>query len=187
MTERGKHRSVPTKLQPVYDQIVGFTDSFCHQYLTEEYAALCRKMASTLSRKRPSPLLQGRPQSWACGILYALGRVNFLFDPSQTPHIRASDLCRQCGVSQNTASAKAKQILDSLNIMLLDPAWSLPSKLEDNPMAWLIMVNGYIVDARDAPREIQEEAYRKGLIPYIPLSARERRAAPEASERDNHL
>lgn len=186
MAERGKHRSVPAKLQFVYDQIVGFTDAFCHQYLTEEYAELCRKLAATLSRKRPSPLLQGRPQSWACGILYALGRVNFLFDPSQTPHIRASDLCRQCGVSQNTASAKARQILDSLNIMLLDPAWSLPSKLEDNPVAWLIMVNGYIVDARYAPREIQAEAYRKGLIPYIPLSASELRAAPESGERDHH-
>jgi hypothetical protein len=29
-------------------------------------------------------------------------------------------------------------------------------------------VNGLIIDARSAPRFIQEEAYRKGLIPYIP-------------------
>jgi hypothetical protein len=35
-------------------------------------------------------------------------------------------------------------------------------------MAWMIMVNGLIVDARSLPRLIQEEAYAKGLIPYIP-------------------
>ena len=35
-------------------------------------------------------------------------------------------------------------------------------------MAWMIMVDGLIVDARHVPRQIQEEAYRKGLIPYIP-------------------
>jgi hypothetical protein len=35
-------------------------------------------------------------------------------------------------------------------------------------MAWMISVNGFIVDARRLSREIQEVAYEKGLIPYIP-------------------
>ena len=30
------------------------------------------------------------------------------------------------------------------------------------------MVNGLPVDARYLPREIQEAAYEKGIIPYIP-------------------
>ena len=30
------------------------------------------------------------------------------------------------------------------------------------------MINGLVVDAREAPREIQEEALRGGLIPYLP-------------------
>ena len=36
------------------------------------------------------------------------------------------------------------------------------------PMAWMVSVNGFILDARSLPRRLQEEAYRKGLIPYIP-------------------
>lgn len=32
----------------------------------------------------------------------------------------------------------------------------------------MIMVNGFFVDARSAPRNVQEVAYAKGLIPYIP-------------------
>jgi hypothetical protein len=46
----------------------------------------------------------------------------------------------------------------------------VPNQLR--PMAWMIMVDGLIVDARHAPRVIQEEAYRKGLIPYIPGEGR---------------
>ena len=35
-------------------------------------------------------------------------------------------------------------------------------------MAWMIQINGLIVDARHLTRDFQEEALRKGLIPYIP-------------------
>lgn len=56
-----------------------------------------------------------------------------------------------------------------LEMMQLDPKWTLASKLDSNPMVWMIMVNGFIIDARNAPYEIQEQAYHAGIIPYIPL------------------
>ncbi len=34
-----------------------------------------------------------------------------------------------------------------------------------------VMVNGIIVDVRTMPREVQEIAYRQGLIPYLPETA----------------
>jgi hypothetical protein len=40
--------------------------------------------------------------------------------------------------------------------------------MDDNPITWMVTVNGLIMDARSLPRPLQEEAYRKGLIPYIP-------------------
>ena len=166
----GKRRkdSVPKKMQSKYDEITGLTDAFCQAHLTDEYAQLCRKLAAKLSRKRPSPLAKGRSKSWAAAVLYTIARVNFLFDKSQTPHMRADELCRNIGVSQGTASAKSKQIMDMLDIYQMHPDWTLPSQMDDNPMAWMIMVNGLIVDVRSMPRAIQEEAYRKGLIPYMP-------------------
>lgn len=30
----------------------------------------------------------------------------------------------------------------------MDPEWSLRSRIEQNPMAWMIQVNGFLVDAR---------------------------------------
>jgi hypothetical protein len=50
----------------------------------------------------------------------------------------------------------------------MDPEWTLPSRAGQNPMAWMIQVNGFLVDARWVNREIQEEALRQGLIPFIP-------------------
>jgi hypothetical protein len=44
----------------------------------------------------------------------------------------------------------------------------VPSWMDDNPITWMVTVNGLIMDARSLPRPLQEEAYRKGLIPYIP-------------------
>ena len=37
-------------------------------------------------------------------------------------------------------------------------------------MAWRISLNGFIVDVRNQPKEIQEIAFEKGLIPDIPDS-----------------
>jgi len=167
MAEEQEYR-VPKKMRDRYEAIIELTDAFCQEHLTEEYAELCRKLAAKLGRKRPSPLEGGRPKSWAAAILYTIGRVNFLFDKSQTPHMMARDLCKLAGVSQGTASTKSRQIMDMLRIGISDPAWYLPSRMDKNPLAWMISINGLIVDARHAPRYIQEEAFRLGLIPYLP-------------------
>jgi hypothetical protein len=159
---------IPEKMQAVYDEIIELTDTVCKQHLNSEYADLSRGIAAKLSRKRPSPLVNGRTKTWAAGILYALGQMNFLFDKSQTPHLSADKLCALFDVSQNSASAKAKLIRDTFRMNQLDQKWTLPSRVNDNPLTWMVMVNGYIVDIRQLPRSVQKEAYRKGIIPYIP-------------------
>ncbi|OGG56113.1 MAG: hypothetical protein A3F84_28660 [Candidatus Handelsmanbacteria bacterium RIFCSPLOWO2_12_FULL_64_10] len=164
----GHSERVPQAMLPVYDAVIQLTDAFCKEHLNDEYADLCRRLTAALARKRPSPLARGRLEVWACGIVYALGSVNFLFDRTQTPHMRGEDLCAEFGVSQSSGASKAKLIRDMFGMIQMDPHWCLPSQLERNPLVWMIQVNGLIVDARRVPREIQEEAYRLKLIPYIP-------------------
>ena len=165
-----KSEKVPKDMQEIFTAVVVLTDEFCKHHLNDEYAKLARYATAALCRKRPSPLASGRTNTWACGILYALEFVNFLFDKSQQPYVSAADLCASFGVSKSTGSAKSKVVRDTLDMMQLDPNWCLPSKLDDNPMAWMIMVDGMVVDARYLPKEIQEMAYKKGLIPYIPAA-----------------
>lgn len=160
--------SIPQAVGSVYEEIVGITDTFCREFLDDEYEVLCRKLAGVLARKRPSPLTRGKPKSWASGIVRVVGWVNFLGDPSQPHHMKMADIDERIGVSEATGSAKATALRKLLKLRRFDPEWTLPSRMDKNPLAWMIQVNGLIVDARRLPREIQEEAFREGLIPYIP-------------------
>jgi hypothetical protein len=143
------------------------TDAFCDAHLNAEYKGLCREMAVAVCQKG-SPVLKGKTEGWAAGIVYALGRVNFLDDPSQTPHMKSMEIAEGFGVSMATMQAKAKVIREGLNLMPFHPDWSLPSRMDDNPLAWMLEVNGFLMDIRMAPREAQVAAYERGLIPYIP-------------------
>jgi len=171
MAKTGDTNRVPAAMLWIYQSIGRLTDEFSASRLNGEYAALARRMAAALARKRPSPLQSGNIETWACGILYALGKINFLFDKAQTPHVRAEDLCSYFGVATSTGSAKAKVILDHLRIRGHDPNWTLPSRLADHPLIWLVSINGLIVDIRDMPEEVQEAAYRRGIIPFVPGKA----------------
>lgn len=154
------------------DGIVELTNAFCLNHLNEDYRQLCEEMISELLEV-DMPLDSGVPAGWASGIVYALGRVNFLQDPGQSPHMTSAQIAEGFGVSQATMMAKAKIIREQLDLIRLDPAWCLPAMLESNPLVWILKVNGVLMDIRDAPREAQEEAYRLGLIPYIPADRQE--------------
>jgi|GEM_PF-275346 len=163
-----KNESVPDSMRAFYEPVVRVIDSVCDQHLNDEYKELAHQLAAALARKRPSPLTRGKSEVWACGILYALGTVNFLWDKSQTPHMRADALCKACGVSPASGSAKAKEIRTLMQMHQFDPDWTLASNVERNPLIWMFMVNGLPMDIRDAPLPVQMEVYAQGLIPYIP-------------------
>ncbi len=148
-------------------RIAKLTKAFCLNKLNEEYSELCEDM-TWVAYNEGLPLEKGRLVSWASGIVHAIGVVNFLHDPSQSPHMSSAQLAEGFGVSQQTMQTKSKIIRDKLEIMQLDPDWCLPSLLDDNPLVWMLEVDGLVIDARTAPIEFQQEAYRLGLIPYIP-------------------
>jgi hypothetical protein len=153
---------------PICEKIVAVTDNVCDRYLNQEYREFARMMTAALGRKRPSPLISGQPHTWAAGIVYALGRVNFLTDQSSHPHMTTADLCTVFGVSESTVHNKARAIENALTIGPLDLQWTLPSLAEKNPLTWMAEIDGLIVDLRSMPREIQEIAFAKGMIPHIP-------------------
>jgi len=157
-----------TEAKEVLEAVIGLTDAFCKDCLNEEYAEACRKLAGVLARKRPSPLLRGKLETWASGIVRTIGRVNFLDDSSRTPHLKLPQIDKAFGVAESTGQGKSHQIRKMLRIHQFDHRWTLPSMMDDNPLIWMLEVNGFLMDIRDAPREAQEIAYEKGMIPYIP-------------------
>ena len=62
----------------------------------------------------------------------------------------------------------ARVIEKALRIGVFDPKWTLPSLVGRNPLVWVAEVDGLLVDLRAMPRDVQEVAFAKGIIPYIP-------------------
>jgi Domain of unknown function (DUF6398) len=125
--------TIPKPMLRVYEAIVHLTDGVCDELLDAEYKALSRAMAAALCRKRQSPLVLGQPRSWACGIVYVLGRVNSPDDPSFSPYVKTAELAAALGVSEATIHAKARFIEKALGINARGPRWTARSRFEHNP------------------------------------------------------
>jgi Domain of unknown function (DUF6398) len=156
---------VPEPIRPRFEEICAHTDRFCAERLDGEYAELCRKLVAKLARKRPSPLERGDPRIWAAGALYAVGRVNFIFDREQDLHLSADELSALTGVKKTTMANKGRVICDLLRLGYFDPELSRRDVLQQSPFNRLVEVDGLIMDARWLPTPLQEEARRRGLIP----------------------
>ena len=158
------HR-IPAALRHDVEEIFKLTDPFCAEHLDAEYGELVRKLVAKLARKRPSPLARGDLRVWAAAAIYTVGSVNFLFDRPQRPHLTGDDLSDLTGVPKSTLANKAKLIRDVLRIGQMEPEFCRRELLASNPMAWMISVDGFIVDARTMPPDVQAAARRRGMIP----------------------
>jgi hypothetical protein len=165
---KAPRETVPPAARPACDAVLALLDAFIAAHLTEEYRPVLHAATLALGRKRPSPLSSGRPASWAAGIAYAVGAENFLFDKTTTPYISSAELAAAFGVGASTVAAKAAEVRKRLQIGPMDPRWCVASMLENNPLVWMLSIDGLIADIRHAPIEVQRAAFAKGLIPFVP-------------------
>jgi hypothetical protein len=168
-----KRANIPKAIAPCYVEVAELIEGFCDEKLDEEYKALCLKALQKLCRKRPSPLRGGRATTWACGTIYAIGSNNFIFDKSQPHNMTATEIAEWFGLSKSTAGSKTSEVSRLLKLDYANIEFQLESTISQNPALWLLSVDGYVVDARHLPREIQELAFHEGLIPYIPADKME--------------
>ena len=68
---------------------------------------------------------------------------------------------------QTTMANKAGIINRLLDIGIFEPDLTREAMIEQHPMAWLVEVDGFIIDARTLPAELQDEARRRRLIPDL--------------------
>jgi hypothetical protein len=163
---------VPKALQDDVRQVLALTSDFCHEYLDEEYAQLCRRLVGMLARKRPSPLARGDLRIWAAVVIYTVGANNFLFDQKTEPYLSAEDLASLTGVPKSTMANKARSVRHALAIDQVDVRLCRRDVLERHPYAWYVELNGLVLDVRDLPSQVQEEARRMGLVPDLSRLAR---------------
>lgn len=160
--------AIPRAMQEKYDEIAPLIAEFCEDHLNDDYKSLCLHLLEKLCRKRPSPLLKGRESTWAAGIVYAIAANNFIFDKENPCCMTAQEIADEFNLSAATTGNKASELRRMFDISYLNTEWVLKEHLQHNPAVWLLKVDGFIVDIRDMPLHIQQLAFEKGLIPFVP-------------------
>ena len=91
-------------------KILGMIKDFGKKYLdaihTELALTLCKKITETPELS----LSRGRPEIWASSIIYTICQINFLFDPTQEPHISKDEIFNFFNTKKSTVSSKALTI-----------------------------------------------------------------------------
>lgn len=101
---------VPTDVRLRYEAITALIDAFCRQYLNEEYAEMCRRLATALAQRQPTPLKRGRAEVWACEIVRTIGWANILDNPKRSPYMKLIDIDPELGVANSTGQGKSMAI-----------------------------------------------------------------------------
>ncbi len=137
-------------------ELLRLTGTFCSQRLDDDYRQLCEKGILKLGRKKEVPFKRGKIEIWAAAIVYAIGSINFLFDKSFEPFVRAEEISEYFGANNSTVSNKARQIKDMLDLWYFNPEFSTRHMIESNPLNDMVMVDGFIVPLSSIPEDMQE-------------------------------
>lgn len=160
------HEMSKEKLKKRVDRITELATGFCIEKLNEEYFDLAEKVIGKLSRKRPSPLLKGKEEIWAAGIVHAIGFVNFLYDKSFEPYITFDELNEYFGTKKSSVGNKSAEIRKMFKMnRLTNFDFMTEDRKESHPIYNTVMVDGFIVPVSSIPEEYQQivkEAREKG-------------------------
>ncbi|GEM_PF-3123193 len=97
---------------PQFEEVGEIMRTVWRDHIDDEYYYLGILLLEKLERIRPSPLLAGKAATWAAGVLFSFGTINFLYDKLSEPYISKADLAECCGVKLSTANGKSRQIRD---------------------------------------------------------------------------
>lgn len=92
--------------------------SFCKNYLNDELESYAIKLCENLGRKRKIDVLRGKKEIWAASIIYAIARLNFLFDKENEKYITADTICNFFNANKSTVGNKATQIENACNLTI---------------------------------------------------------------------
>jgi Domain of unknown function (DUF6398) len=100
------------------NQIRRMVEGFGNQQLNEELTGYALKLCETLGRKRKLNIRRGKTEIWAAAIVYAIARLNFLFDAENENHLTPDSICEFFGTKKSTIGNKATQIEKACNLEL---------------------------------------------------------------------
>jgi hypothetical protein len=104
--------------------------AFGRKKLNDMYTDLALKLCEKIGRMRKLSIQRGRQEIWAAAIVYAIARINFLFDPTNEVYLTADEICDFFGTKKSTVGNKAGQIQKTCDVWIGDPEFSNPEIAE---------------------------------------------------------
>lgn len=104
--------------------------AFGRKKLNDMYTDLALKLCEKISRMRKLSIQRGRQEIWAAAIVYAVARINFLFDPTNEVYFTADEICDFFGTKKSTVGNKVGQIQKTCDVWIGDPEFSNPEIAE---------------------------------------------------------
>ena len=92
-----------------YLEIVSIIKEVCEDNLNKEYLFLAENLCKELFKVQIDALNKGKANSWACGIVHAIGLQNNLFNSKSNVRIKAQDFYKLFNVSI-IVLAKSKEV-----------------------------------------------------------------------------
>ena len=99
-----------------YLEIMSIIEEVCKNNLSEEYLFLAENLCKEIFKLENSNLNKSKANSWACGIVHALGLKNGLFTNKSTIDIKASDFYKLFNVSSSTGLSKSKEVRAMIDV-----------------------------------------------------------------------
>ena len=105
-----------------------------------------------------------------------LAGSTFSTTAASKPHMKLTAIDKAFGVGESTGQGKSKTIRTMLKIRQFDPHWTLPSRMDTNPIAWMIEINGFDRGRPAFEAGVPGRGIAEGLDPLHPR--RPRRTIP---------
>lgn len=93
-----------------YLEIVNIIKEVCEDNFNKDYLFLAENLSKELFKAQIDALNKGKANSWACGIVHAVGLQNNLFNNKSNVRIKAQDFYKLFNVSSSTGLSKSKEV-----------------------------------------------------------------------------
>ncbi len=92
------------------NEVKELLEKFATAHLNDEFLEYCYRLWDKIGRKRNYIITGGKKEIWASAVIYAIARLNFLFDSKSSKPLTTDMICNFFGTKKSTVSAKATEI-----------------------------------------------------------------------------
>ena len=106
------------------EEIEDIIKLFCNRHLNDELEKYSCSLLERVKKNRRLNIFRGQKETWASAVIYAIARLNFLFDSENEQYVSPELICSFSDSSKLSVFRKADQIINECKIFLGDKKYS---------------------------------------------------------------